>query len=83
MHYFVVKSHAKFTRMLGYTSGVATLKSRFGEVSSVFAMDDVSCRGYEASLHDCRHNERENCGPYDGAGVICSNRGKMFLQSIG
>jgi hypothetical protein len=60
-------------RMLGYPYGQATVKSHFGRVSSTFKMDDVRCTGNEASLLDCRHNTVDDCGPDEGAGVICSN----------
>jgi hypothetical protein len=68
-------------RMLGYPYGRATVKSHFGRVSSTFKMDDVRCTGNEASLLDCRHNTVDDCGPDEGAGVICSYRGgQMVLQ---
>ena len=35
-------------------------------------MDDVNCAGSEADLLDCPHSKLENCGPADGAGVICN-----------
>lgn len=60
--------------MLGYSFGQATVRSRFGRVSSTFRMDDVRCTGYEASLLDCRHETKDDCGSDEGAGVICSNR---------
>merc|ERR1719458_1569145 len=60
-------------RMLGYPFGQATMKSHFGRVSSTFKTDDVRCTGNEASLLDCRHNTVDDCGPDEGAGVICSN----------
>ena len=72
-----------FTRMLGYPFGQATMKSHFGRVSSTFKMDDVRCTGNEASLLDCRHNTVDDCGPDEGAGVICSNsnfRGRTFYN---
>merc|ERR1712037_367354 len=37
-------------------------------------MDDVRCRGNEASLLDCPHNTKDDCNSDEGAGVICSNR---------
>ena len=34
-------------------------------------MDDVRCVGNETTLLDCPHTTQENCGPNEGAGVIC------------
>merc|ERR1712112_733521 len=58
--------------MLGYSSGKATMRSQFGRVSNTFKMDDVQCTGNEASLLDCPHRTMDDCGPHEGAGVICS-----------
>ena len=36
-------------------------------------MDNVNCNGSENSLFDCPHDTSDNCGPTDGAGVVCTN----------
>ena len=77
-----------FPRMLGYSDGQHTTNSQFGPVSTAFRMDDVQCTGNEASLLDCPHNPRHNCGSHEGAGVICSNssnsgRLKSFWKNVG
>ena len=36
-------------------------------------MDNVHCNGSENSLFDCPHDASDNCGPTDGAGVVCTN----------
>ena len=54
-----------------YSSGEPTKHSRFGRVPAKFGMDDVKCAGTEASLLDCRHKTKDNCGAGEGAGVIC------------
>ena len=64
-------SHSPMLRMLGYSSGNPTMRSQFGRVNSTFAMDDVRCVGNETTLLDCPHTTQENCGPTEGAGVIC------------
>ena len=61
--------------MLGYSSAQPTTHSYFGSVPSTFSMDDVQCSGNEASILDCPHLMADNCGPGEGAGVICSHPG--------
>ena len=34
-------------------------------------MDDVVCSGSEDYLQDCTYSLSDNCGSYDGAGVLC------------
>ena len=58
--------------MLGYTTGTATTRSKYGEVSSDFSMDDMECIGNETSILNCGHTTIENCSPREGAGVICT-----------
>ena len=36
-------------------------------------MNDVNCDGSEKSLFDCDYDKGENCGPTEGAGVVCSD----------
>ena len=36
-------------------------------------MDDVNCGGTEKNLLDCEPNKNHNCGPTEGAGVVCSD----------
>ena len=64
-------------RMLGYSSGGATVQSWFGPVADTFGMDNVQCIGNETSILDCPHVTVDDCGPFEGAGVICTNLG-MF-----
>ena len=64
-------------RMLGYSYGQHTTQSQFGPVSSTFGMDNVQCTGNETSLLDCPHLTVDDCGSYEGAGVICSNTGRL------
>merc|ERR1719237_293074 len=66
-------------RMLGFSTGYPTVKSKFGRVNSTFRMDDVKCTGNEDSLLDCQHNTEDNCGASEGAGVIC-DRGWIKVE---
>merc|ERR1711892_714757 len=60
-------------RQLGFSSGTATTETQyFGPVPEPFAMDDVRCSGYEATIQECEYSTSDNCGPGEGAGVICS-----------
>ena len=60
------------SRMLGYWDvGQPTRNSHFGTVNSTFAMDDVRCRGDEATIFACPHSTQDNCDGTDAAGVIC------------
>ena len=75
-----VKIQNYTNRMLGYSTGQRTCCSRFGSVSSNFAMDDVRCTGNEASLYHCPYITNHNCGSHEGAGVICVPYGWTRLQ---
>ena len=63
--------------MLGYLTGEFTTRSRFGSVPSIFAMDNVRCKGDESTLLDCPHLTKDDCGGHEGAGAICSNSGDI------
>ena len=79
--YLSIQNHNKnLPRMLGYSYGQHTNQSQFGQVSSTFGMDNVQCTGNETSLLDCPHLTVDDCGSYEGAGVICSNTG--MLQAL-
>ena len=67
--------------MLGYSEGVATVQSHFGNVSNNFAMDDVKCTGREASILECPHSRVDDCGFHEGAGVICSGDTPCFIYN--
>ena len=59
-------------RQLGFDDGTTTVRSEFGLVPDVFAMDNVRCTGSEARLQDCTYSLTANCGGWEGAGVRCS-----------
>ncbi len=65
-------------RQLGYPTGVATQRSYFvGDTGAVsYWLDDLVCRGLEATLGDCRHPGwgLHNCGASERAGAICTTR---------
>ena len=43
-------------------------------------MDDVECTGSEVKIEDCPHMDVDDCGPGEGAGVVCTNDGKYDIQ---
>ena len=55
-----------------YSSGSATMSSKYGSVPTNFILDDVACSGSETSLFSCSYTSSHNCGAGEGAGVICS-----------
>ena len=59
---------------LGYNSGAVSAKTNsfFGQVPDDFSYNAVACSGAENSLDECSHYNHENCGPTEGAGVICN-----------
>ena len=59
-------------RMLGYSGGVPTKESQFGNVPANFGMDDLSCTGRETDIRDCVHSKSHDCAEGEAAGVICS-----------
>ena len=69
--YFVSLHLPLYFRQKGFQGGKKTSNSKFGNVTSQFSMDDVVCTGREKYILDCPHNTNDNCGPHEGAGVIC------------
>ena len=49
-----------------------TVGSKFGNVSADFSFDQVECSGQENTLEDCKHDNIDDCGPDEGAGVVCT-----------
>ena len=45
----------------------------FGEGTGEILLDDVNCRGTEASLLDCKHSEWgvHNCEHYEDVAITC------------
>ena len=68
--------------MLGLRGGIITTDSHFGPVSYDFAMDDVKCKGNEASLQQCSHTTKHNCGGLDGLGVICNKPTGLLITQV-
>ena len=58
-------------RMLGYIAGVGVTGSYFGTLGTIFGMDDVVCGGEEESIVECYHQQQDDCGEREAAGVIC------------
>ena len=69
------------SRQLGFhLGGTSTSKSTFGSVPSKFAMVNVTCNSTDKTIQDCSYDDEttEECGPYQGAGVIChTNNGEQ------
>ncbi|XP_041369837.1 deleted in malignant brain tumors 1 protein-like [Gigantopelta aegis] len=65
-------------KMLGrpYAAAVAVPRARYGQGSGRIWLDDVSCRGTEASIIQCQHNTwgHTNCFHPEDVGVICTDR---------
>ncbi|NXO68623.1 DMBT1 protein, partial [Phainopepla nitens] len=62
-------------RQLGCGKAIAALGSAyFGQGSGDIVLDNVRCRGNEASLLRCNHTgwRIHNCGHYEDASVVCS-----------
>jgi len=59
---------------LGFNCGAESAfgSSYFGLVPDDFSYNAVTCTGTENSMDECPHYNNENCGPTEGAGVICN-----------
>ena len=55
--------------------------ARFGEGTGPIWLDDLQCRGNEASLTDCSHRGLGNhsCAHRQDAGVICEGK---FMHTV-
>ena len=42
-------------------------------------MDNVNCNGSEVRIEDCAHNDVDDCGSTEGAGVVCTNESKYLI----
>ena len=88
--YFILFSQANVVcKQLGFSKAVEyTVNSKFGNVSAEFSFDQVDCSGTEETLEDCKHENTDDCGPDEGAGVVCQeNSGikwhfKIFTHHI-
>ena len=57
---------------MGFSGAIrATTNSEFGNVSDVFALDEVRCIGSESNLVQCPHDDEDDCLSSEGAGVVC------------
>eukprot|EP00092_Neocalanus_flemingeri_P006029 GFUD01006497.1.p1 GENE.GFUD01006497.1~~GFUD01006497.1.p1 ORF type:complete len:1454 (-),score=172.81 GFUD01006497.1:158-4519(-) len=76
-------------RTLGYSFGIPTSGSIFGNVPVDFIFKQVACNGSETSLANCGHDKctDKSCGSYcyqyDGAGVICQNTDNLPIELRG
>ena len=70
-------------RELGFgdkTKALAITNSKFGSVSSDFLIDNVECKGTEATLRKCKYDTSNNCGGDEGAGVVCVDPDELKLK---
>ena len=74
-----LESKSYTCRQLGFKNGKATSKSHFGSVPSTFAMVNVACNSADKTIQDCSYDDEttEECGPDQGAGVICHTPGQL------
>ena len=49
--------------------------------TSVFAMDNVACKGTESLLAKCPHEVKDDCSATEGAGVVCDTRNKTVIDT--
>ena len=54
----------------------------FGNVSSLFIMDDVACNGSESDIMQCTYNPTHNCVSSEGAGVRCTGKELRVTDSV-
>ena len=74
-------------KQLGFSKAAEfTVSSKFGNVSADFSFDQVECSGQEITLEDCKHDNTEDCGPDEGAGVVCLQEtplGNIYVFIVG
>ena len=71
-------------RSLGRSKNVVAKSfgsSKWGNTdSSVFALDDVGCKGDERFITDCPYRPIDDCSKSEGAGVVCFEPDSVFLS---
>ena len=66
-------------KQLGFIKAAQfTVDSKFGTVSTNFSFDQVRCSGQEHFLEDCTYESINDCGPNEGAGVVCQGESNNF-----
>ena len=69
-------------RHLGYKSGTATTRSKFGfNDKMIFWLTNMNCTGFEESLDKCSFEvARPNtCSDFEDAGVVCEGYTSMTI----
>ncbi|XP_071842148.1 uncharacterized protein [Apostichopus japonicus] len=71
--YWDVSDAVVVCRQLGFPGVISAPGSAtFGEGSGEIHLEDLSCTGDESNLLSCGHSERDDCGHFEDAGVVCS-----------
>ena len=68
---------------LTFLAPAAVTNAGFGEGQGEILLDNVQCRGSEASLEECQSLTvgQHNCFHHEDAGVVCSN-GKVCISTL-
>ncbi len=70
---------------LGYARATSFYNnSRFGPVPKFFSYAYLQCSGHEQNVRQCGYGfMSSDCGPYDGAGVVCENAVESATTTMG
>jgi len=70
-------------RQLGLSLVTTTTGAYYGEGKGRIWLDNLSCKGSEARLIDCLHNEfaTSKCGHNLDAGVVCNSECLLYIST--
>ena len=72
LYFFLFHQANVVCKQLGFSKAAEfTIESQFGAVSENFSFFQIVCNGQEHTLEDCKHEKTDDCGPNEGAGVVC------------
>ncbi|XP_070557234.1 uncharacterized protein [Ptychodera flava] len=71
--YFDINDGHVFCRELGFIYGASAVphKSFYGPSPIDIVLDDMGCTGLEDTVLDCQYSQIPDCGPEEGASLIC------------
>ena len=62
-------------RQLGFGGAARiSVRSEFGQVDKLYAMEKVRCKGNESTIQECKYSLSGDCYYKDGAGVVCQRK---------